>query len=181
MVGAATAEYRVFQRGAQARQGFTGIQQLRAGACQQVNVAAYFTGNARERLHKIERGAFTSQQDAGRAVQFEQWLIRRDRIAVLNVPCYLHLVARQLGKDLLNPAFAAENPCFTGDNHRMRACLFWQQLGGNIVIGADVTAEVFSQGMGNACRDITINTFQKRVTSVVGVIAARRHDKTPNW
>ncbi len=66
MVGTATAEYRVFQRGAQARQGFTGIQQLRAGACQQVNVAAYFTGNARERLHKIERGAFTGQQDAGK-------------------------------------------------------------------------------------------------------------------
>lgn len=102
MVGAATAEYRVFQRGPQARQGFTGIQQLRAGACQQVNVAAYFTGNARERLHKIERGAFAGQQDAGRAVQLEQWLIRRDRITVFNVPCYLHLVACQLGKDLLN-------------------------------------------------------------------------------
>ncbi len=181
MVSAAAAEHRVLQRGAQARQGFTGIQQLGVGTRQQVNVAAYFTGDTRERLHKIECGAFAGQQDAGRAVQLKQWLIRRDRITVFDMPCYLHVVARQLGKDLFNPAFAAEHSRFTGDNHRVRARLFWQQLGGNIVIGADVAAEIFFQGMGNACRDITINTFQKRVTSVVGVIAARRHDKTPNW
>jgi hypothetical protein len=51
-------------------------------------------------------------------------------------------------------------------------------LCGNIFIGIHVTAQIFFQRMGNACRNIHINTFQKRFTSVVGVVAARRHDKT---
>jgi hypothetical protein len=97
------------------------------------------------------------------------------------VPCHLYIVTRQLSKDLFNPTLAAKNALLTGDNDRVRACLFWQQLCGNIFIGVNVTPQVFFQRMGDACRNIHINTFQKRFTSVVGVVAARRHDKTPNW
>ena len=58
MVGAAPTEHRVLQRSAQAWQRFAGIQQLSVGAGQEVNIATHFAGDARERLYKIERGAF---------------------------------------------------------------------------------------------------------------------------
>jgi hypothetical protein len=97
------------------------------------------------------------------------------------MPGDLHLIARQLGKDLFHPAFTAENPRFAGDDHRMRLRFFWQQQGSDVVIGVNIASQIFTQGVCDTCRNIQINTFQKCVTSLVGVVAARRHDKTPNW
>ena len=115
MVGAAATEHRVLQRSAQAWQRFAGIQQLSVGAGQEVNIATHFAGDARERLYKIERGAFAGQQDARGTVQLEQRLIGCNRITIFNVPGHLHIIARQLSKYL-----------FTGNNDRVGTCLFWQ-------------------------------------------------------
>ncbi len=43
-------------------------------------------------------------------------------IAIFHVPCYLYIIARQLDKDLFNPAFTAKNTVFAGDNDRVGAC-----------------------------------------------------------
>ncbi len=57
MVGAAAAEYRVFQRGTQPWQRFARIQQLGFGAGEQVDIATDDAGDAGEGLHKVQRRA----------------------------------------------------------------------------------------------------------------------------
>ena len=97
------------------------------------------------------------------------------------MPRHLNAVTGQLGKDLFHPTFTTENPVFTSDHDRMGTGIFRQQLGGYVVVSIDVSTQIFAQRIGNAYRNIKIYTFQQYVTSVVGVVAARRHVKTPNW
>ena len=84
-------------------------------------------------------------------------------------------------KDLFHPMFTTENAILTGDDNRMGTGIFRQQLGGNVVVCVNVSTQIFAQRIGDACWNIHIYTFQQYVTSVVGVVAAWRHVKTPNW
>ncbi len=130
-------------------------------------------------MYKVQRRAFAGQQHARGAVQFEQRLVSGNALPVGNVPLDLHVVACQLNKDLFYPALTAEDAIFTGDHHRMRARIFRQQLGGNIVVRIHLAAQVFTQGLRHGGGDIQIYTFQQRFTTAIGVVTARRHDKTP--
>ena len=126
MVGAAAAEYRVFQRGTQPWQRFARIQQLGFGAGEQVDIATDDAGDAGEGLHKVQRRAFAGEQNTRRAFQLEQRLVGFDRIAVGHVPGDIHVVTGELNKDLFHPAFATEDAIFTSNDHRMGACILRQ-------------------------------------------------------
>ena len=96
------------------------------------------------------------------------------------MPAQGYIVARQLDKDLFDPALAAEYAIFAGDHHGVGLGVGRQQLGGNIVIGVHFPAKIFAQGVGHVGRNIKVNTFEQRVTTALRIVAAGRHDKTPN-
>ncbi len=89
MVGAAAAQYGIFQCGAQAWQRFTRVEQLGFGSCQQLHVTMYFAGDPGQGLHEIQRSTFTGQQQPGRPLQLKQRLVRFDEIAIFDVPVML--------------------------------------------------------------------------------------------
>lgn len=148
VVVAAAAGHRIFLGGAQAGDGFAGIQQLHACSLDDVGITATNRCGAGQRLQEIQCATFTREQAAGLALQFKQHLIRLGQAAILYVPGD-DGGGVDLAKDFVDPFHAADDGLFPGDDPGVGGIARWNQAGGDVA-GADV----LFQGEGNGAGDV---------------------------
>ena len=86
MVVTAAAGDGVFLRGAQAGNGFAGVQKFDVGVSNQVGVFSTGGGGTRKQLQEVQCAALTGQQASGFSLQLEQHAIWLNVVSVFNVP-----------------------------------------------------------------------------------------------
>lgn len=140
VVVAAAAGHRVFLGGAQAGDGFAGIQQFDGGVGDQVRILLTGGRGAGKQLQVIEGGALAGEQGGGRTVNFAQHGIGGDQLAIPHAPldCDRGL---KLTKNLLDPLDPADHRLFAGDQGRGGGLAVGDQTCSNVAV-----ADVFAQG-----------------------------------
>ena len=134
---------RVFLRQPQARQGFSGVHNGRAGAAHRIHITRGFGRHRAEQLQKIERGAFGGQQRLGAALDLQHHLVGVAGVALGHVP--MQHSARVAGTHRgVDPRPAAHHSALARQDAGVGAAAGIDQGGGQVA-----AAHVFGQGSGH--------------------------------
>jgi hypothetical protein len=139
VVFTAAAAHGVFLRGAQARQGFAGVEDDGARTGHGLHVTTGDGGGAGQGLQEIERRALAGKQGARRAFERAQHLVGAHGLGVVHQPFHAN-PAIELAEDLVKPGLTAKYRVVTRDDLCLR-----RLAGGNQRRGEVAAAEILFQ------------------------------------